>query len=335
MKHLFYIHSNITELVARQVIEEEGYEEKDSLFLLARNHKSEFPNQIIFPYTHYPVDTFRVSFFFWKNRTKVTNLDRWLDKITEGKPFTYYTPQSGMNFFYLIISHINCKHYCYIEEGLCSYLREDELRSKKKELWIRDQLYNWNFKGRSPSVKHFYDLNHVKYLAAYGISEHSFPGLIKRKTLNLPFVKTNENNTYEHVLVLGQYVEYGEMKKETLIAVIQYLLSHLIKNKITNLHIKYHPAQKEESSIGALTNLFTEYKSQINIILMGPNTVLENIAISTGASFYIISSSVGIYSAINGNNVYCLAKKVVEVESQFQKKIDSFPDFFKSRLIYL
>ncbi len=335
MKHLFYIHSHITELVARQVIEQEGYKEKDTLFLLSRNHQSEFPNQIVLPYTHYPVDSFRVSFLFWQNRKKLAGLDRWLNEIADGQAFVYYTPQSGMNLFYLIISHQHCKQYCYIEEGLCSYLPESELLSTKKESWLRDQLYNWNFKGRAPSVKHFYDLQHAKYFAAYGISEHSFPGLTKRKILDLPFVKSNDKTTYEHVLVLGQYVEYEEMKKETLIEVIRYLLDYLYENKMTNLHVKYHPAQKEEISIGILTKLFKEYETKINVTLMAPSTVLENIAISTSASFYIVSSSLGIYSAITGNKVYCLAKKVVELEPHFQKKIDSFPGFLKSSLIYI
>ena len=335
MKHLFFVHSHITDIVARQIIKHEKYSEDQCLFLLDRNHKSEFLNQIKFPYTHFPIDSFGVSIWFWKNRIKVTKLDQWLSEITNGDFFTYYAPQSGMNYFHLIISHPKCQKYCYLEEGLCSYLKEDQLRNNKKAFFLRDILYGLNFKNRAPSVKHFFDLKNNKYKAAYGISEYSFPELPNRQILSLPFKHKKENQKYKEVIVLGQYVEYREMTIETLLEVMQYLLGWLVKRDVKEVHVKFHPAQKREISIESLERLFQSYSTHLKVNLIAKEVVLENIAIATDANFYIISSSVGIYAAISGNKVFCLAKKVVALEPSFQKKIDSFPGFLNSQLIFI
>ncbi len=335
MKHLFYVHSHIVNLVAKQMIKEERIMPEDCFFLLSRNYKSDFKNAIKLPYTHYPIDSFGVQILFWKNWTRLEELNLWIERITGGNSFMFYVPQSGFNFFYLMVNHPKCQGYAYLEEGLCSYLTEDKLRSNKKYFWLRDRWYDLNFKKKAPSVKHFYDLDHRKYKGAYGISENSFPNLPRKKVLGLPFIKSKEKSVYKHIVVLGQYVEYGEMKQETLVEAMRYFCSWLIHKKITSVHVKFHPVQRDKDSILPLRSLFKSFLPDLEFVEMGPNAVLENIAISTDANFYIVSSSVGIYAGIGGNKVYCLAKKVVDLEPKFQEKIDSFPEFFKEKLIYI
>ncbi|MFK7810818.1 MAG: polysialyltransferase family glycosyltransferase [Saprospiraceae bacterium] len=334
MKYLFYIHSHITNLVAKQIVTEKQLPVVDCLFLLARNYKSDFENSIELPYTHYPVDSFGVEVLFWKNWAKINELDQWVKNKTDNQDYIFYTPQSGFNFFYLVVNHPKCKGFAYLEEGLCSYLEEKELRNPKKEFWLRDKWYELNYKGRSKSVKHFYDLKHTKYLGCFGISEYAFPGLPKKNKLNVPFVVKNSKEHYEHVVILGQYVEYGEMTQSTLIKVMDDLFQCLVEKGIKRIHLKFHPVQEEEQSIKPIKKIIKKYDTQITVDLLGQNVVLENIAFSTDANFYIVSSSVGIYASIAGNKVYCLAKKVAALEPVFQKKIDSFPGFFQAELDY-
>ena len=335
MKHLFLVHSHITDLVAQQVVIQKKLPSTEVVFLLSRKHQSAFPCQVEFPYTHYPQDSFGVSFLFWKNRLRVENLDEWLDELSKGEDFIFYTPQSGMNYFYLITSHVNCKGFAYIEEGLGSYKTFKEIASKKKPFWLRDRWYDLNFKNRAPSIKHFFDLRHKKYLGCFAISKHAFPDLEHKTVLKLPFKKQKFKEDYQHLIVLGPYVEYGEVGQAVFLASFRDLLDWMVKNKIQNAHIKHHPAQDNEQSIAPIDEILKSYQDQISVITMGAEVVLENIAINTSAQFYIVLGSIGIYADIAGNQVFSFAHKIVEKDPSFQRFLDPLPVFFKEKIKFI
>ncbi len=329
MKHLFLVHSNITDIVAQQIVKQYELPVEDVIFLLARNQHSNFKNKIKFPYSHFPIDSFKVSFFFWKNWRKLKNIDNWINELTAKQAFHFYTPQSGMNVFYLITSHPLCKGFSYIEEGLASYKRFKQIKNPKANSKLRDLLYYINFKGRSKSVKHFFDLDHPKLLDSYGLSELSFPDLKKKQIIEKPF-KNNKLNTKaeaENILILGPYIEFGEIKKEILLEALGELFDWMFQIKIDALNIKFHPAQDESISINPILDLFSSYKNKINFNILEDHFILEKYAFENKVDFYIVISSLAIYANVSGNKVYSIAERIASKQSNYQKHIDSMPFF--------
>lgn len=335
MKHLFLVHSHITDLVATQLVKEQGLSIIDVIFLLARNHQTKFPNSLEFPYTHYPIDSFKVNLLFWKSRSKVAELDSWIDSICNGQDFIFYTPQSGMNIFYLISSHPKCNGFAYIEEGLGSYKYFEQIKNKKKESWLRNLLYDLNFKKRAPSVKHFFDLNHPKYLGCYAIGKEAFPDLKNKIVLQLPFEQKDATSNYENVIVLGPYIEYGEVPQAAFLAAYQETIEWLIDKGIQSAHIKHHPAQDKLQSIEPINKINQRFLNQIKITTIEKNVVLENIALNTNANFYLVLGSIGIYADITGNKVYSFAHKIVAKDPTFQDYLDVVPDFYLKKINFI
>ncbi len=332
MKHLFYIHSSITFLVATKIVE--GLDKDNCIFLWGRNFQATTDiKHHKFPFVHLPKEYFSASIKFWETRKKVVEMDDWLAQITEGQDFFYYTPQSGTNFFYVLVENVSCKGYNYIEEGRGSYFTKKQLQNPKSNSLLRDALYQINFKGRSSSVKHFFDFDHPKFKTAYGLSQHTFPDLQDKVILDIPFQKKEFPGNYEHILVPEPIVEFGIVSEATYQQTVVYFLEWAIQKKYTTIHVKYHPGQKK--SIELMRAVYQQYKDQLTVIELPAEWSLEEMAVSTTANFVIITSSVGIYASLANRTVYSLAQQLVQLDATYQKAIDDLPDFFKKELIFI
>lgn len=327
------MHSSLTRLVSKQLISELKLEPKDCIFILDRGMKAEEEiYSIDMPYTLLPKESFSVSFSFWENWPKIKELDVWLKTLSKEDTFYFYKPQSGFNVFHLIISHPLCKGFYYIEEGRSSYRSSIEMQSSKQQSWLRDRLYSLNFKNRSKSVKHFFEAKHPQYLGAYGISEWTFPDLSNTHQLKLPFQKKDFKEAYQKILVLEPIVEFGMTSLEAFrYGIEQFLELHI---KEGTLYFKYHPSQKEAQSIAAFKAVCDAFPN-INFKKIPSEVSLEEVAISTEAIFYIITSSVGLYASICGSEVYSIAKYIIDSDKDFQKSIEDLPAVFKDQLNYL
>lgn len=303
------------------------------MLLWARGYSTEtdIPNQV-FPFKHLPKEDFSASLLPWKNWNKIRKLDEWLGSITDNQHFVFYTPQSGMNFFYILVSSHLCAGYCYLEEGRSSYFREAQMRNPKKSSVLKDLFYRTNFQGRSKSIKHFFDFEHVKFKTCYGISEHTFPDAPNKSIIQIPFQQKNFSEEYHRILVPEPIVEFGIVSPENYRKLMIWFMEWAVKMGVLELHVKYHPGQQE--SVKIMQEVFREFPT-ITIKEIDKTVSLEEIAVSTSADFFIITSSVGIYSLLAGRRVYSLAKQLVNLDGSYQKAIDDLPDFFKKQLIYL
>lgn len=332
MKHLFYIHSSITFLVATKIVAQ--LDKSDCVFLWGRNFKATTTiKHFEFPFVHLPKEYFSATLKFWETRKKVLEMDQWLNIVTEGHDFMYYTPQSGTNFFYVLIENNGCKGYNYIEEGRGSYFSKEQLDNKKKPSALRDILYRLNFKGRSPSVKHFFDFSHNKFKAAYGLSQHTFPDLQEKVILDIPFEKKEFAGQFDYILVPEPLVEFGIVSAATYQQTIIYLMEWAIKKGLKIVHVKYHPGQKQ--TIELMREIYNQYKDQVTVEEIPSDWSLEEMAVSTAANFVIITSSVGIYASLANRTVFSLAEQVIKLDPTYQKAVDDLPDFFKKELIFI
>ena len=316
-----------------QIIEELKLNPEDCCFVLARGMKG--PDGLAssdLPFVFFPKESFTVTFSFWENWTKVKELDAWLNKQAKGKDFYFYQPQSSFNIFQVINSHPLCKGFYYVEEGRSSYLTTLQLQSSSKTYFLRDWFYALNFKNRSKSLKHFFESQHPKYKGAYAISQWTFPDLPNKKQLGLPFKEKVFEEAYQKILVLEPLLEYG-MLKET---AWSYGLEQFLKNHVQaeTIHYKFHPSQKKEQSIAAFETVCKAFP-EINFEQISAEVSLEEVAVSTQAEFYVITSSVGLYAMVCGRSVYSIARYMKESDPGFQKTIDELPRVYKEELKFL
>ncbi len=335
MKHLFFVHSPITKLMAYQVIKEKDYDFKDVVFLIDRIKldTSSKVKEYQFPFRIYPINDLEVSLYFYKNWKNLSQLNHFIQEITESQNFYFYATKAQSNYFYLVINNNKCEGYYFIEEGMAAY-NEQYWHNKKKELYLRQLLYNLNFNGKVPSVKHFFDFAHSKYKGCFGLLDDAFKGFPNREILNLPFQKKDNLCNYKEIIVFDAALEFHYLSAEVLEKSIELLFQILVEKGIDKCHFKLHPAQKD-ISIGIIMSLILKFQSQITFFKIPAEIILEEIAVSSlGSSFYICTSSIGLYAHIAGRKVYSWSSFVQKFIPDYLSK-QSLPDSYQNNLTYL
>lgn len=337
MKHLFYIHSPITELSAKQTIREEGLGMDSCRFILANGHLSpSLENAVQFPFAVLPKEYAAPRSAFWDIWRKMREIDQWINFIIDNEFFTYYLPHSNANFQHLIIKHPLCKAYCYIEEGTLAYYYEN-MKPSKKPFFLRDAFYRLCYKGRSPSVKPYIDFTVAdKFKGCYCFSEHAFTNAPGRRVLPFP-ASQDVPKDYPHcpdVLVLGPFVEFGHLPMEIFLDSVSAILEYIINNGIRKICYKPHPRQIESTT--HLNALFSKYKDRLEIRELGSDIILEYISLTGNVRFYMLSSSVAIYASFGkGNQIISAAQYAARQWPDFRRHLDSMPSFVAEKTIFI
>jgi Alpha-2,8-polysialyltransferase (POLYST) len=336
MKHLFFVHSSITFLMAKQIIKEEELDKKDCILIFDRIKPFENEDliQTVFPFETFPNDFFKVQLNSFLARKNVIKLNQYLSEVAHNQRFVFYAPKAQANYFYLTINHPNCDSYFFMEEGSGVYSFAN-WHNPKKEIWLRQKFYDLNFFGKVPAVKHFYDGNHPKYKGVYCLHETAFKGFENKRILNLPFEIKQTLASFETVLVFSCEIEFGFMNADTYRYSINKLIAYLIKNNIQKAHYKLHPGQKKDVSIALINEIIAENASKIQLIELEQHVILEEIAVSSpNVSFYICTSSIGLYATLANKKVYSYINFVREKDPEYQRNY-KLPDFYVQKLIRL
>lgn len=340
MKHVFYVHSAITYLVAMRVIAYEQLQPNECVLLLSRGFIPPASNTVqvrVFPFVNYPNSSFAVTWRVWSLWHKIDTLDRLLDEATHAQPFVLYVPHAAMTYFYLMVSHPLCRGYSFIEEGTLSYYPPHHSLSRNTNVWWKRWAYWFLYKQRGvPPVKPFFRLDLPTYRHAYGMTEHTFPQFGGRRTIGLVFspqIGLYPANIH-HVLVFDALVEYGIVPIHT----VQYALTQLMQylqhtHPSSTLHIKFHPEQHRQPQAKAQWLAFFAQYPAVSIEELATTVVLEDLAASCPTcTFYVWVSSVGLYAALAGNPVYSLAGYVADQYPQFQHTLHSLPPIYKKQI---
>ncbi len=345
MKHLFFIHSHITFIISSKIIKYLNLDSNDCVFLIHRSKIEDYKvigvKMILFPKYFYESQYFDVHKKFWHNWRKLSVLDDFINCITENKIFTFYTPQTNQNFLSLIISHQRCSSYNIIEEGSGSYLNLKQLKEVHPKVdfsYFFRLLWILNFKNRIKINRSFIE---AKYKYAFGLSAASFPDLDRKIILGLPTasdfvlvnVINNKTDEYKNILVFDALVEICWLDSGTLLLSTLYLINKLKNNGETVLHVKFHPAQYNNSvTVTLLTNLFKQIDG-FEVLEIPSGVSLEELAFKNeNLAFYIFVSSVGIYASLYGRTVYSLFEFAESLYPSLSKKKELLPYILKEKV---
>lgn len=328
-KHVFFVHSAITYLVACEVIALKQLPEEQLLFLTHRGFKVPQPKfkSHVFPYSWSP-EPFPFKINFLKSWERVRQFDRFIDKLTHHSSYIIYLPHSSFRVLKLLISHPRCKGYAYLEEGLSSYNRIEQVNKPPYYGSVHplDRLLNRN---RIPD--RFFFNQH--YEAVYGLHEEVFPDFEKRVVLQsregrrmgfpADYEKRHALQQYDgaHILVLDAISVYGAVKREVHLYAFLKMLKTLEAAGIRQAYIKYHPAQIDMEESALFRKTASLFSQTLGLTEIEQEVSLEVVAQTcTAVTFYVNLSSVGLYAAKAGQSVYSWAPYLMELDDEYRQR---------------
>jgi len=337
MKHLFYIHSHLSKLVSELVIEYEGINKMDIVFLLFRNMdiKDCGYKVIKFPYGDESI-YFKYHKNIFKSYRKLYNYSNFIDELTSNEPFFLYTPHVMKKVVQIIINKKKCLGYSILEEGSASYLAEEKLNQyyPERKVNLRGRI---GYLGKIKNSK-FVDSNYNK---VYGLNKFSFPGYKRKINLSDNFLSYNDGcdyNMYEgsSIIVLDGTSIYDDVSQGINVYSIYTILEHIKFNKISLIFYKHHPSQYGTIEEKLYDKIFYKYRDKLIINKIKPFTSIESIMLNTkNLKIYISTSSIGIYGLVLGHKVYSTAKILSDVDSSVWDQMNMYPNHLLNKINYL
>lgn len=348
MKHLFFVHSQITYIVSIKVINFLQLNHADCVFLIHRGGSADYKSfgvkVVDYPFNPQSTDSFPMFNKFWKSWAKLKELDVFINDAVSNDEFLFYTPQTYQKYLAVIYSHKRCKGFNIIEEGGGSYLCKSKIdkyypsniqfSSFKKILW------KLNFLERLKINRSFIDEG---YIQAYGLTSYSFKDFNRKIILGLPTLNDysfgikskDEPEVYDNILVFDALVEAKIIDSGTLILSTLILLNDLIRQGCSILHVKYHPDQlKSNKTINLLKDLFKQF-DKLKVIEIPSSISLEEVALKQNTTFFVFGSSVGLYASFYGRKVYSLCSVIEKLHPPFSKRIEDMPTIFKEKVSFI
>jgi hypothetical protein len=332
MKHVFYIHSPVTYLVSKAIIDYAKLDNKQILFLKSRGIEvdDKFKSEL-WPYTFNP-QSFPTHLNIFKSFFKLKMFDEHVERVTDGQKFVLYLPQTSWRHAQLLISHKNCHHYNVIEEGLGSY------RSKTymEENWPNNAL---NIFDKLSYFNRIKDTKFIRedYSNLYGLSEESFPQY-ERKLVLKNFSIKNKNYTYYEnsvILVFDAVSVYNLTDLNFHLSAVDHLLSKKGLGHFDKYFFKLHPAQLSTVEEKKFKDLLSSNKNY-HFEELPINISLEEVALcAKNVNFYVNISSVGLYASIFNAKVYSYSYMISMLDPSYENVIKTLPDVYIKNVSFL
>lgn len=326
MKHIFFIHSPITHVVALEVIRIKKLQDLDIIYFTHRGFQIRQPgiNIVAFPYQWAP-EPFRFQLNFIQSWNRIQRFDAFLNQLTSNTDFHVYLPHSGFRVLKLLISHQYCKGYSYIEEGLDSYnpIAHANIPPHNGKTHLLDRLFTRN------RISDRLIFNYA-YESVYGIYPESFPGFRNRIVLkDCGFDEVRITNKIgdkddllkfhcSHIIALDAISLYGAVKREVHLQAFAKMLHTLKEKKVERVFVKFHPAQVSADEYHLFLKVIQEYSAGLEIEVLDQAVYLEVICYACrDVTFYVNQSSVGLYAHKTGHQVYSWASYMMVLDQTY------------------
>ncbi len=334
MKHVFLVHSGITEFVAQAVGRQQRISREDSFFLCSRGHVPADAAARWTPidYRHNP-ESFPSRANPLRSRALRRRFDRAVAEWAGGERFVFYTPQTSQRFMQLLMSHPLCAGFSFIEEGLGSYKTREEVDRAEPPR----QLSRWDQVCFGARLRdgHFFADGHRQ---AFGIRDEVFPGFAGRVILDGVFdrVAAGLPEDVECVLVLSGLPAYGLLDLGDETRALERALDDCQARGIRRIHYRFHPAFTGSPLVAPYRALFARHAERFTFAELPSRVVLEAMRPSDGGLVVLTNvSSIAIYAARNGCSVLSYARYVAVENPPFGETIADLPDVFHRSVHYL
>ncbi|WP_214228852.1 polysialyltransferase family glycosyltransferase [Pedobacter sp. B4-66] len=355
MKNIFLVHSPITFLVSKAVIEHLGIPDEDVLMITNAFTNSDHSFKMVDISSFYcsstKMGTIANSIRFF-NRNKL--IDSIIDGFVGSAQFNAYVPV--LNYVEkIVVTHEKCANFNFIEEGLVHYFLEETIDSHTVA-HARDSWRTSSFdlkrmipavlsllRGYSPRLQslpfsyscyaNFKDVNF------FGITEEVFPlaNPSKKHVVKIPDnkgVQSAEYNFTDSIIYIGDCcVDFYNYSCELYLRGIeQGLITYLKQNNISQIFIKFHRLESEIVK-QAQRNLFVKFNIHLVEI---PNPVIMELALNKSANSILFGtySSLLYYASIMGHSAYSIYG-LLEDKEKYKGMIGRNMDFYWEKVALL
>lgn len=336
MKHVFYIHSPITYLIAISVCHYLSLPKKDVLFICDGFYRE---SQMFIAMDISRYNKSKTFLGRGIKNIKYFNKAKFIDKVINDfileDQFIAYVPV--MRFIEkIIVTHKRCKGFNFIEEGLAHYHKGETLHSlstaSAKSEW-RTSLSmrcQWNeifrqvialirgYNMKLLSLPFSYSCyNQFTDVLFFGTNADTFPMVDEQKRQIIPLIK--DINPFSNNLRLDNKVVwigdngvdyYGFSKRLYLEGIRKGVVLYLKKVGINELFVKYH---RGESPAMRSIQLKIFKENGIDVVVIPDNVILEEILLnSINVTLYGVYSSLLYYASLMGHqtiSIYELLKR--------------------------
>ena len=264
---------------------------------------------------------------FWQTRRNKAIFDSLIGLLTDKEPFIFYTPVCSNDIASLTISKHQCVGYYVTEDGSASY------RDFNPQTFtgVNYLLYRFLLKPLYPSFfaikNHFITTDHPKFRGCIASSNKCFP--LHQQYLTVvgsPWKKVSLEVVPDAVLSIDILFRYES--DETIERVYARLASIFSERGYRNVFYKFHPIFDSEVCRNEKLKVeghLKRYFQDVNMIFVSPGECLEDILYSYRADFYTDASSVSIYAAEAGCQIYSYYPLLPHFD--LQKQIPFFKDY--------
>ncbi|SEH47668.1 hypothetical protein [Epilithonimonas hominis] len=336
MRHIFDIHSPLTLMIALKIIEQQDLNFSDCTFFYSKidiiNYKFSpliklYINNLKFKINYPSVITFPINYFF--ERRNIKKIDTEINKIVEKEDFCFYTSHLIFPEKRLFATHKLCKKIYYMEEGLMSYMPYDPKNIKKfygdninkyYKLFFK-MMYNNRFNNL---IEPFPKL--PNYSGCFAINETAFGNFSKKIIITLPFVKNENDDNIENLLVLDHFEDIKGFTPSYYFYCVIEIFKYLEKIKVKSIHVKIHPAQKFKKidHFKILEKIGKQYN--ITVLNTSENIIIENLIYANRniKLFGILSSTLYYVSLFNEKSRIISFLETLNSVDDFAKNNNNF-----------
>lgn len=323
MKHIFYIHSNITSVCSYETIKKLQDSGEEVIIILTRSTKWPYDNNNLCI-----IDFSLLLSFYFSKLPKIRSIKdvvmskilkkrivEIIKKITNNDEYLMYIPQYHIGIVSFFCDYKQCKAYYYIEEGVGAYLPKEEVKL----------LYSPTFRVFSIlfGVPYHY-LFHInkKFKGVIAINDQAFPWYKGHKIINNVCTKLSGDDDYsmrKNIIILPPLTIDNEELKE----LILFIYNHLSYNSNIPIAVKFHPksSTREKEAFSEIQELVKE----LNIEILPNHFVVEFSIFDANSIIYSLQekSSLLLYAYIAGVESYWVYKsnKITNV-----KKVNSIQE---------
>jgi len=300
IKHLFYSHSWITQLVIEAYIDKNKLSHRNITILSNRNFyecidprlKNRFVNirKLRFPSWLHVV----------MSADKLRRFSKWFKNLTGDNEFVLYVPHFYPIEVKMMVQNKNCIAVYLIEEGELSYRPKDYINTLKNHNYdgLKKKYLNFFWSKKLSSAFKLQTIDSEVIIGTVQMFNEAFPYsrnkiVLQKEIENLVSNNIHFKNEVESILVLTPYVDTLKVDNDKYFESLKKIMTYISIQSEGKVHYKFHP--NDSANVRNQTNKLAE--SFNNKFLLLPDDVsLEALLINSKPEIYSFFSSISLYA---------------------------------------
>jgi len=321
VKHIFYSHSWITQIVIEAFIEYQKISNSDIIILSNRNFKEcinpELKNKFINNRKLLIPNLLHRVF----SGNKIERYLTWFNNLAQNNNFILYIPHLYPIELKLMLHHHNCMGCYFIEEGELSYQSSEYINNLHNYDSIKNSSFNFFLPQVLSEALLTKTIDEPKINGTIQLFEEAFPystnKIILKEEIRRLFKTQNWNFTeYNNILVFSPYVDVLNMKIDIYFEGLIKSLNYINDSNDEVIYYKFHPSDRKEVR-EKTKEILNSFGDKFKII--DDSICLEAILFTIKPKIYSYVSSISLYAFLLNCELEIISEFITPGKSNYQE----------------